>query len=95
MAVHFLLEPASSWRTSGACIKKYAQMIYPCQEGENGEEALQNFINDKVIKELTDSSQYKFMNFVLTAVLDVIPTFAIDNSKYLEAIMIYAVPATL
>lgn len=56
MAVHFLLEPASSWRTSGACIKKYAQMIYPCQEGENEEEALQNFINDKVIKELTDSS---------------------------------------
>jgi hypothetical protein len=35
------------------------------------------------------------MNFVLTAVLDVIPSFAIDNSKYLEAIMIYAVPATL
>lgn len=56
MAVHFLLEPASSWRTSGARIKKYAQMIYPCQEGENEEEALQNFINDKVIKELTDSS---------------------------------------
>jgi hypothetical protein len=41
MAVHFLLEPASSWRTSGACIKKYAQTIYPnSQDSENEEEAL-------------------------------------------------------
>ena len=96
MAIHFLLEPANVYRISGSCIRKYAQTIYPNKQEAAGEdEALQNFINEKVIKELTNSCQYKFMNFVFTAVLDVIPSFAIDNPKYLEAILIYSVPSTL
>jgi len=52
-------------------------------------------VNNTVLKELISTVQYKFLNFTLSALIDLVPVAITDNVGYLEALLIYGVPSTV
>jgi hypothetical protein len=52
-------------------------------------------VNNTVLKELISTVQYKFLNFTLSALIDLAPAAITDNVGYLEALLVYGVPSTV